>query len=441
MLNAIGNQETSALAWDWSVYHDVKFLPRVSYGNVVLSKARWTFSFPGKVSPEAFEAALKDMRSKRLPRYITVSEDDSALFFDLECEAMKNLLFDLAKKYGRLVLEESLIDVDTTLVSRSRQSFVSEFVFAIQSTRRKEEHFTIKPIPDFERNYHLGSEWLYLKVYCGMKNASEIMAQLGNLCNDLETTGAIKKWFFIKFFDSGYHIRVRLKGTNSIYRQVAPALIKLLKSLSSQRLVNDYSFNTYDREVEKYGVNTIDLCESMFHVDSIYSVKLSALLNYHFTNQQSWMVALKSVDTYLNDFGLPLRSKLALSRELAANYGKEFGLTDNTSNFKLINKKYYSNREAITTLLAPVSNSDVGSILSERSLRVQPIISSIKSASDNQVDFRELCIKLIHASMFRYFSIAPRFREMLIYNTLALHYQSILKKEESLPPERSVLKH
>ena len=67
-----------------------------------------------------------------------------------------------------------------------------------------------------KRTYQLGEEWLYYKVYCGVRTANSILAnEISSLTQELLSDGLIDKWFFIRYADPEKHLRLRFKLTDS----------------------------------------------------------------------------------------------------------------------------------------------------------------------------------------------------------------------------------
>ena len=56
-----------------------------------------------------------------------------------------------------------------------------------------------------------GSEWVYFKLYTGTKTADAILQnELYRYIRELLNNGIIDKWFFIRYTDPDFHIRLRL---------------------------------------------------------------------------------------------------------------------------------------------------------------------------------------------------------------------------------------
>ena len=63
---------------------------------------------------------------------------------------------------------------------------------------------------EIQRNFSIGSEWLYYKLYTGHKTADFILTEvIKPLTEEFLEKGLIDKWFFIRYADPKHHIRLR----------------------------------------------------------------------------------------------------------------------------------------------------------------------------------------------------------------------------------------
>ena len=66
------------------------------------------------------------------------------------------------------------------------------------------------------RLFSLGSEWLYYKLYCGVKTADKLLADvIRPLVDELIGLEWIDNFFFIRYADPDLHIRVRFHLADS----------------------------------------------------------------------------------------------------------------------------------------------------------------------------------------------------------------------------------
>jgi thiopeptide-type bacteriocin biosynthesis protein len=62
-----------------------------------------------------------------------------------------------------------------------------------------------------DRTFLPGSEWIYFKIYTGEKTADNILVKLITpILKKLQKEQQIEKWFFIRYSDPDFHLRIRL---------------------------------------------------------------------------------------------------------------------------------------------------------------------------------------------------------------------------------------
>ena len=63
-----------------------------------------------------------------------------------------------------------------------------------------------------DRFYLLGSKWLYLKIYTGIKVGEDLLIKdIYPIVIQLKKKGYVSEFFFIRYSDPDFHFRVRIK--------------------------------------------------------------------------------------------------------------------------------------------------------------------------------------------------------------------------------------
>jgi thiopeptide-type bacteriocin biosynthesis protein len=66
-----------------------------------------------------------------------------------------------------------------------------------------------------KRNFIVGEEWLYYKIYCGNYTADKILInEVQTIVNKLFRKKLIDQWFFIRYYDPDFHLRIRFHLIN-----------------------------------------------------------------------------------------------------------------------------------------------------------------------------------------------------------------------------------
>ena len=155
-----------------------------------------------------------------------------------------------------------------------------------------------------EKTYIPGSEWLYYKVYCGEKTADDVLLNVVKpLVAELLEDKTIDKWFFIRYSDPESHLRIRFHLTNQkflgdLMQKVMHCLLPFVKS----NQIWDVQLGTYQRELKRYGENTIEEAETYFFYDSQEVIKIVEQSKNN--DQKRFELVVKSVIATIDVFNL-----------------------------------------------------------------------------------------------------------------------------------------
>jgi thiopeptide-type bacteriocin biosynthesis protein len=127
------------------------------------------------------------------------------------------------------------------------------------------------------------SKWLSVYVYVNGQFEQLLSKSHRNLLNPLISNKVISSFFFIRYYDTGPHIRLRLQcQSNNLLEQAKLNVINFLDDITSDQTdqhnsansLLSYRFVDYEPEIERYGgINGIEIAESHFHMSSITILK------------------------------------------------------------------------------------------------------------------------------------------------------------------------
>ncbi|PSL49478.1 thiopeptide-type bacteriocin biosynthesis protein [Chitinophaga niastensis] len=434
------------IQWDWNIFLNTSFLPRISYRQLVLKRARWllfTNEFNDLLATASAAACLQLLLIKyNLPEKVVMAEGDNELFLDLSCEYAQALLTDKLQK-GDVVLYESLVNEDNNFVMGAGGSHCNEMVIPFYHT----SHET--PVADHKthqaaavaRSFTAGSEWLYAKIYCGAKWIDKLLTkELLPLVTEFKQTKIITQWFYIRYQDPDSHLRIRFRNTTdpAFSQHIISRLNQVFEDYITNDIVHKIQYDTYIREIERYGNTTIELSEQFFFHDSEAVIELLPVIQTIGNEHNRWLFALKGVDCLLNDFGYTTAQKLYLLQQLQHSFFQEFN-GDGSLLYQL-NNKYRNNSKTIDKVLtAPLQSllipATVIDIFHARSIANKAINQHIVQ-SDNQQKagtdgLRHLVPDYIHLFLNRLFVANQRLHELVIYHYLLKHYTSVLARDKT----------
>jgi thiopeptide-type bacteriocin biosynthesis protein len=256
--------QKTALAFDLeNFFPGMDFYPRVSYKSNILSVAKWRISNYSGEGVHSLRARLG------LPAAVALTRFDQQLVFNLDIEAEARFFEEVVRGMNNFVVSEFLMPARVVTDSKG-DPLINQFVAFLASRQPVYNQQTFVPAvtKTVERNFILGSSWLYLKIYCTPSSASRLLTK-----KILPVIRSIKKkeeacWFFIRYADPSYHIRLRIR----VNQAHAAVVIKKLKSrfegLVRNQVVRAYQADVYSRELERYGSRYIQAAELLFECSS-----------------------------------------------------------------------------------------------------------------------------------------------------------------------------
>lgn len=280
-----------------------------------------------------------------------------------------------------------------------------------------------------KRTFIPGSEWIYFKLYTGYKTADMILTnELYKYVRKLLENDIIDKWFFIRYADPDFHIRLRLhvKSTTA-YNYIFQKFMETFQQIVDDGYIWNIQCDTYQREIERYGVNSISFVEDLFFVDSEYTVQLLRQLNKENIEECQWELALVMIDSLLAVFSYELLEKKELLIGMSENMKKEFGFTFRDAN-KQLNDKYRNCRKQIECVMSSKNETlKMNEIIYARMHDLIPIAKALiemDSTGELNVNLNDLLTSIIHMSMNRWFRSKNRLYELVIYDFLSRYYSS-----------------
>ena len=126
-------------------------------------------------------------------------------------------------------------------------------------------------------------------------------------------TGEADGWFFIRYGDPEWHLRVRFHGDPSrLQSGVLPRLHAALEPLLADGRIWRVQLDTYEREVERYGgPEGIGLAERLFQIDSEAVLAILEMLEGDEGADLRWRLALRGIDMLLGDLRFDHRDPAA----------------------------------------------------------------------------------------------------------------------------------
>ncbi|MNS03645.1 hypothetical protein D3C72_349880 [compost metagenome] len=281
-----------------------------------------------------------------------------------------------------------------------------------------------------QRNFCLGSEWLYYKIYTGVRTADTVLLEkLYPVILDLKEKNLISKWFFIRYKDSDEHLRIRfLTQSPAKLSEIISALYPVFKQMLDENIVWKIQTDTYQREIERYGENTMTDSEVLFWQDSEMIVDYLTIKSSFEKHEMQLLFSFCAIDNFLNSFSVTNTNKLALMDMLQLSFKKEFDADKNLK--KEINKQYQQLFQDINSFLTGTAQnefSEIFKMIQDKQNQCRKTILLIKEKI--QIPLSDFLTSHIHMMINRQYTSKQRMYELLIYDHLYRYYKTIEHKK------------
>lgn len=268
------------------------------------------------------------------------------------------------------------------------------------------------------RKFEPGTEWLYIKIYSGIKTSDLVLDQvILPLVENLKENKQIHKWFFIRYHDPKSHLRVRfhLKDTNH-FGAVVKDFNDRIKTFVNSGEISEIIMDSYKRETERYGEKTIEFAEELFHKSS------ELILNFiDYDDEEKIMVTLFYMDQILSELKLSTDKKLVWINQYNDSFKKEFNSDKNLNN--QLSKKYRDFKASYFNFINTTEFEEVKDLILFNIKKSTASLSNIVN-NQNEIKLKYFFQSIFHMHINRIFTSNQRLFEMIIYDYLWRYYKS-----------------
>ncbi|HEU4404174.1 MAG TPA: lantibiotic dehydratase [Polyangiaceae bacterium] len=426
------------LSWDWGPLAAAEFLPRVVHDRFVFARARWRLGesrlralagAPG--GDAAFEAVQALRHELGWPRFVALLDSDGELPVDLDNALSVEAFTGLLGRRAFASVEE-LFPGDDALAARGPEGrYLHELIVPLLASPPPPRPVDPPPLraPSAAVRRPPGGEWLYAKLSCGPLAADRVLEEVAApVARAALRSGAASSWFFVRYDEPHWHLRLRLCGERDrLRREVQPALEDACAPLLDDGTMWRLAFDTYEREIERYGgAEGMAAAEAIFHADSEAVASLLPRAREGSADLR-WQAALLGLHALLDDFGLPPAERLALASAMRASFALEFRAPGDALRHG-IGAAYRPRRAAIDALLDPGARGEIAALrdaYAARSARVAPAVGRLRALAEGGALTRPLsaiAAATLHMHANRWFASAAREHEAVLYDFLERTY-------------------
>lgn len=451
------NQDSSGIGFSWGeLQNDFNFLPRLSYNDILLSRATWNLSekdikFLTSLKEEAIIDTVRAFQSERkIPDIVAFVQGDNEVVVnftnDLSCK-----VFTLMLKGERFIqLKEFLFKEDTVTENYCNEFIVSAFrnVEVKKETNNKHTEvvsaYKAKSLQEgtpihsstVAPSFSIGEEWLYYKFYCGERAGEELLNRAINpIVAELEARNLIQKWFFIRYQDAlGHHLRFRVLLNDKQHFTECINIIKHhIQPFEKNNIIWKTQTDTYLRELQRYGHLAIAETESLFHFDSECTLRFADMIEGDQGEKIRWKFCLLSMHFLLEDLGFSLKDRIEMLKVAKTSFGNEFNRSGSGELNKQINEMFAKNERDIELFMDEALTDEmyapIWDVLKERSVKNSTVAKHLQELAQTQqlpTSFGSIALSYLHMICNRVFIAKQRVHEMVVYDYLYRYYSKQL---------------
>ncbi|MGN8646718.1 lantibiotic dehydratase [Gracilibacillus sp. HCP3S3_G5_1] len=278
--------------FDWGLLKFNEYLPRVRRNNIILYPQTWRFIYDKnhKISRDS-EHNIKSSIEKwikvwEIPRYVYLVYSDLKLLIDLYNDMHVKELINETKKNHQFELQEIIGNFNDRIVESENGKHMMEIIVPVICQKKQTD--SNKKFYDISQNFYSGSnivkrtflpgeECLFIKLYCNYSEQDLFISnELFKKMENMKDKKLISKWFYIRYYDTESHLRIRIFGNKeTLNSNVLPEITNFVRYNIKKGKLKSFSIAPYEREIERYGGPYVfRSVENYFYIDSYVSSML-----------------------------------------------------------------------------------------------------------------------------------------------------------------------
>lgn len=267
-----------------------------------------------------------------------------------------------------------------------------------------------------------GSEWLYFKIYCGVKTGDDLLLEVVEpFVRSLCCAGKIHLWFFIRYADPEPHVRVRflLRDPQATGSMIA-AMHQHINPYVETGLVHDLQLGSYRRELQRYGYDSITQAETLFYLDSTRVLEIVANAS---TDDKRLAQLFCWITTMIALFIPQVPEQIIFLNAMSTQFKEEFNANKDTT--KQLNTLYKK-------LNLPIKHEPLSGSTQEALATTVAVLLAINKEQKQPIAVNSLLASFIHMTIYRTFKSQQRLYEFMIYDFLLKQAKTQMARYENL---------
>ncbi|HSY47945.1 MAG TPA: lantibiotic dehydratase [Thermoanaerobaculia bacterium] len=440
----------AGLGWSWEQFQRLPFLPRIRSGRAVLSRACWRIDqeeiakLTALRGAERYLAVRRWREERRAPRMVVFVEMDHELLVDFDNILSLDAFLSAIHGRDEALLNEVWPEFDDLPVYGPEGRFVHELVVPFERRREPARRPKAPAAQDeVDRILPPNSRWLYLKLYTGAATADLVLRDVvAPLVARALGAGDADQWFFLRYGDPQWHLRVRFGGEPERLRGLIGMLGEHLDPALREGRIWRWQLDTYEREIERYGGPAgLEIAERIFHADSEAALAALADLAGDQGADARWRLTVVGIDRLFEDFGLDLAARREALSAMRGGFAGEFEVGPDLN--RQLGRRLREVGDDLYKLLTsgvddehPLAGGFAA--LARRSETLAPLIAqlhALESRGELSVRVVDLVWNYVHMFVNRMIRSDQRAHELVLYDLLHKLTLSRLKRSEDARAE------
>jgi thiopeptide-type bacteriocin biosynthesis protein len=416
------------------------YYPRLVHNDCIFQLATWYLSADKYIKGFSIEektSVIKEMKQLveelSMPEYISLDIHDNQLVFNTHNEADLELFSGFFKTGVSLTVREyPFAAKGSPVIGHTGESYMNQFVAAVYHEERiyspLRQHSTVA---SGIRTFPPGSEWIYFKVYCHPSRANEILlSTVAQLTAELQLTKKLTEWFFIRYTDPDFHLRLRFRVEEKFIPEITHTLSLMFAGLLASGLLTNFQTSVYERELERYPSQIIQTVESAFCADTVWWVKKMQIERTNEIDPQHFKIAVHGIRLLLDVFRFSLEQRRVLFDQLYHSFKNEFSIKD-----YVLDKKYRQIKQGgmLEGVNANIPHEDQDETIFPYKEAYCRVASKIEEWPDTRKSV--LLADLVHMHLNRFFISDARRQELVLYFCLYKAFDSLIARSRKKKTE------
>ncbi|MFN7328527.1 MAG: thiopeptide-type bacteriocin biosynthesis protein, partial [Bacteroidota bacterium] len=267
-----------------------------------------------------------------------------------------------------------------------------------------------------------GDEWIYYQFSCGPNASDTLLVEcIEGLADSLLKLNLIDKWFFVRYDDPHFHLRVRFRAVNSDFTyRIYQVLNVEVDTFVKKKIIWKVSIDTYQREIERYGEDTIELVEDLFFYESKLVCRILNILyaNNMEIEEGRWQACVYLLGKLIENCFEDINGRIEQTSFMFQTFLLEFD--GDSELIKKLDEKYRFNKTKIVYALSG-NFFDVKQV--EQHL-FQYIAAIRRIIDSNPAAMRKIGGSLMHMLCNRFFHSDTRLKELVVYSFLSKKFNT-----------------